>query len=91
MADVINPDNLQTGSAAISGTAAELLAAVPARGGVVLSNQTDGVVYVAGATFSDNNNAYALPSGSELALGDYRGSVFIRGSGSGRVHYAYTI
>lgn len=92
MGDVINPGTLRTGSVAINATAFELLAAREGdrpRGGLVLKNNTDDVIYVAMASGVDND-AYIVASGDELALGDYRGAVFVRGDGTGRVHYAYT-
>jgi len=90
--DVINPSNLVTGSQAISGTAAEMLEAQDgARGGLVINNQSDDVAYIAMGSAADNDAFPLAANGGELALGDYRGAVWIRGDGSGRVHYAYTL
>jgi len=91
MGDVINPDQLITGSQAISGTIAQFLGAVEARGGLVINNQTDGTIFVSGQDGTADASAYLVEAGEELALGDYRGDVWIKGAGSGSVYYAFTI
>jgi hypothetical protein len=91
MSDVINPDKLRTGSQAINATIAQFLASRDGpRGGLVISNQTDGTIYISGQDGTADASAYPVETSEELALGDYRGAVWIRGDGSGSVYYAYT-
>ena len=90
MPDVINPNTLRTGSEAINSTIFQLLAATPARGGLVVHNKTDSTIFLSAQDSTADNDAYLIDVGEELALGDYRGMIWVRGDGSGRVYYAYT-
>ncbi len=91
MADVINPDKLITGSQSISSSIAQLVAVVEARGGLVVSNLSDGTIYISGQDGTADASAYPIQTGEELALGDFRGALWVRGDGSGLVHFAFTI